>query len=217
MMYLATKLVNICPDSAGNPVAGTHVEDCKTKDGVLHHGLTYRLNHYTAGSLKKSTSSPFMFYEADRTSSKAMDAGIEASIRKGVPAIVGAKMKYLPSQANFVTTINHFVSIVAYDKGYYYYVDTCWTGEKCGDSGNKLYDPYDRNGAWQPSPDDHYLDRKNKIDFDVHNTTDRFSFAYRATYPGTWRISKADLWTAVSKGIGWYGYSGGSLGYGEES
>jgi hypothetical protein len=109
------------------------------------------------------------------------------------------------------------VSIVAYDnsgQGYFYYVDTCWTVEGCGSSGNALYDPYTQGGAPQQSPPDKYLNRPNKIDFDVNNKTDRFSFDYRATYPGTWRISKADLWTAVSNGIGWYGYSGGAVSYG---
>jgi hypothetical protein len=214
MMYLATKLVNIC-----SGVASTHVEDCTTSDGVVYHGLTYWLNHLTSSGLKKNTSIPFKFNDVDKTSSSAMDAGIEASIRAGVPAIVGAKMMYLPSQAETTSTINHFVSIVAYDnstgQGYFYYVDTCWTVEKCGDSGSKLYDPYDKNGALQQSPEDPYLEKnKNGTSFDVNNTTDRLSFNYRSKYPGTWRISKSDLWTAVSKGIGWYGYSGGSVSYG---
>jgi hypothetical protein len=211
MMYLATKLMNIC-----GGVAGTRTDDCTTSDGVVHHGLDYWLNHLTATSLKKSKSIPFKFHGVDQGQT-AMDNQIEASIRAGVPAIVGAKMKYLPSQANTDSKIDHFVSIVAYDnsgQGYFYYVDTCWTVEGCGSSGNALYDPYTQGGAPQQSPPDKYLNRPNKIDFDVNNKTDRFSFDYRATYPGTWRISKADLWTAVSNGIGWYGYSGGAVSYG---
>jgi hypothetical protein len=52
-----------------------------------------------------------------------------------------------------------------------------------------------------------------RTDFDINNTKDRYSFGYRATYPGTWRISKSDLRRAVTAGVGWYEYTGPNLPY----
>jgi hypothetical protein len=208
MMYLASQMTI---SSGGRSTT-------KTNDIPGHWGLTHWLNYF-------STAGFFKFYGSSSISPKGkpgktnMDKQIQDSIRHGVPAIVAARMYLLPSQANFPSSTSmHFVPVVAYDGGYYYYVDTCWSVEGCGHPGSNAYDPYKQNGGPQTLVSDVTLSKRNNIhrtDFDIYNKTDRFSFAYRAAYPGTWRISKGDLLRAVSAGVGWYQYSGPSLPYAE--
>jgi len=200
MMYLATQMTI----SYGGR-STTRTDDVRIS-GTTHFGLTHWLNHFTGHNW-------FKFHGAPKLN--GMQTQIELSIRRKVPAIVAARMYLLPSQANWPKgTSMHFVSVVAYDSSYYYYVDPCWTVEGCGKSGSAAYDPYTQYGGAHNSGLDKYLATNSSgTKFDIYNTTDRFSFGYRAAYPGTWRISKSDLLRAVTAGVGWYEYTGAYLPY----
>jgi RHS repeat-associated protein len=126
---------------------------------------------------------------------------IESEIEHGVPAMVDARMNYLPSQAMFDHNgQNHWVSVVAYDSNYYYYIDTCLGYNNCGSpsphSFSAAYDPY-INGKANTATTDPYLSTTGS----VHGSLDfsgGTSLSYRTLHPGTWRISKSDLWRALT-------------------
>jgi RHS repeat-associated protein len=150
-----------------------------------------------------------------KNTEKKMEYDVEHTIRSGIPAIVGTQMYLLPSQANFNKKSQHWVSVVAFDPHYYYYIDTCWTAELCGNAGSSAYDPYDVSGATAHLGSDPALAPKsanpngntNGTVFHAAGNDNPLSLAYRFDYPGTWRITKADMYRAISaytSGGGWW-------------
>jgi hypothetical protein len=140
-----------------------------------------------------------------------MKGDVERTVRSGVPAIVGTLMYKLPSQAAFSNQKSaHWVSIVAYDANYYYYIDTCWGVEQCGGPGSNTYDPYNQYGSPQSPGLDYALGKGGNhwgTVFHAAAGDDPRSLDYRATYPGTWRIRKDDMYTAITAykaGGGWW-------------
>jgi hypothetical protein len=138
-----------------------------------------------------------------KNTEKKMEYDVEHTIRSGIPAIVGTLMHKLPSQAAFSNdTSAHWVSVVAFDPNYYYYIDTCWGVEQCGDLRSSPYDPYDQYGNPRPPGSDPLLTK-----FQAAAGDNPLSLTYRYTYPGTWRITKEDMWTAMQAykaGGGWW-------------
>jgi len=162
MMYVASQLVALYH---GN--SASHAEKLTDDDGHVRLGIDLLLD-----GLSGSKGKDWFKYRNTRDghdnlqeSQTSAEGWIKASIQGGVPAIVGAKMYLLPSQANSQsTTANHWVSILAYDQNYFYYVDTCWQGEACGFAGSALFDPYDaKTGQAQQFADTDLKDTQVKV------------------------------------------------------
>jgi hypothetical protein len=211
MMYIATKVMVHPAGSSTGPSSST-----------VSSMLAF-LNNQEGSSEQFAFEDWYKTNSAGKRTSRGqseMQSKIESSLQHGVPAIVGVQMNLLPSQANFRDdTTSHWVTVVAYDPNYYYYVDTCWTVELCGGAGKAAYDPYDKSGTHPNQGEDPALAPLGKKNADGNKWGTVFSAAagddpkslsYRAQYPGTWRIKKSDLWRAVSAthGVGWFKYSG---------
>jgi hypothetical protein len=219
MMYLA-KQITVC-DKGGMSSSGTGAMSSALEKlsgplvdakGNIKYKTVGRGKHKRKVARKPTfTFRNGMAENGSKRPESEMDTAVQSSLQHGVPAIVAAEMVMLPSQAMLgETKSDHFVSVVAYDANYYYYVDTCWTGEACGYSGSARYDPYKTDNTTPQFGTDSDLAK-----FHAAKGDDPTSLAYRKQYPGTWRIAKGDLWSAVSAktGLGWFIYSGNTYGY----
>jgi hypothetical protein len=216
MMYLATLLMDTANSSGPKASEKGH----KTAAGAQALGVDQVLNKMSRSGMS------FVYHNTKSYKQKDMNGQVVKSIQHGVPEMVATQMYLLPSQADFVSTASwHWISVVAYDSSYYYYIDTCWAAMGCGSPGlsNKtLLDPYNASGLPQIGVDNALLGGKyniHKTAFDAtnKNQADRTSLAYRAKYPGTWRISKSDLWRAVStspNSTGWMWFTGSAYAQG---
>jgi RHS repeat-associated protein len=117
-----------------------------------------------------------------------------------VPAMVAAEMDLLPSQTMAKRGPNymHWIAVVGYDPTYFYYVDTCWGATLCGHPApdGSLRARFDPNQpVTRPDP---YLSTSGTphgwMNFEGGTSLD-----YRFAHPGTWRISRNDLWNAMWK------------------
>jgi hypothetical protein len=125
-----------------------------------------------------------------------------------VPVAVSVRMSQVPSQYDRIrvspshTDGFHFISVVAYDPTYYYYVDTCWGygSYYCGYSDVVANYPTYIGNPSSRFPGQFRYGMVNGLNYS------RFEYRKDARYRYTWAIRKDQLYQAmvsVGSGGGW--------------
>jgi RHS repeat-associated protein len=124
-------------------------------------------------------------YAKTKSARLQFDEDVTNGVDLGVPVQVATHMCELPSQYLHKCVGGHYISVVGYDRVYYYYIDTCpELPYGCGSLPKKKI-----GGTWR-SPDPPYVGSKDGFG----------DYSWRLANPNlkyTWRIERAKLWNAT--------------------
>jgi hypothetical protein len=166
------------------------------------YGITTRPSDVTRVLNYESTlgkSAPFSAVETALGSEPSFDANLETEIgHYHIPAMVGVQTNQLPSHAEHGEVGDHWISVVGYDGTYFYYVETCTGSTGCGSAATDESGPAARteNARYDPGS----FGDPGDVDPYIGQFQGGTSLSYRrdARYLYTWRIGKADLFTAAN-------------------